>query len=94
MVTSWVMVWGVGALVFAFFSSALAKARGHSPAVWFIAGLLFGPLGLVVGLFPVNQHILDARERGEEAPSPVAKVIFWIMVTTLAIVLFLAATSD
>ena len=59
-------LWLFGVLVFAFFSSALAHARGRSAVVWLLAGLLFGPLGLVVGLFPVNQRVLDAREREEK----------------------------
>ena len=71
-----ILVW----LVLAYLSSALAHARGRSSIGWGLFGLLFGPLGLVVGLFPVNQSVLDARERGEELPDPVAKVLFWIMV--------------
>lgn len=71
------LVW----LLFAFFSSALARARGRSSIGWGLLGLLFGPFGLLVGLFPVNQSALDARERGEELPDPVAKILFWMMVS-------------
>jgi hypothetical protein len=39
-------------VLFAMFSGSLARARGRSYAKWWAAGLFFGPLGLVVGLFP------------------------------------------
>ena len=55
-------------LVFGFFSAQIARARGRHVALWFLAGLLFGPLGLVVGFFPVNQHGLEAREHRQDDP--------------------------
>ena len=82
----WLLFTLLVCLLFAFFSAALARARGRSSIGWGLLGLLFGPFGLLVGLFPVNQSALDARERGEELPDPVAKVLFWIMVGAVIVV--------
>ena len=57
-------------LIFAFFSAQIARARGHRAARWFLAGVLFGPLGLVVGLFPVNQRRLDALAQLQRDEQP------------------------
>jgi hypothetical protein len=34
------------------FAAILASSKGRSGFVWFLAGLLFGPFGLLVGLMP------------------------------------------
>ena len=50
-------------LLFAFFSAGIASARGHSTLVWFCAGLLFGPFGLLVGFHPVDREELDRKKK-------------------------------
>lgn len=39
-------------LLFGFFSAALAAHRNRSAFGWFLIGVLFGPFGLLVALFP------------------------------------------
>ncbi len=50
-------------LVFAFVSASAAKARGRGPGSWFMMGLIFGPISiLLLALFPVDQSALEARD--------------------------------
>ena len=39
-------------LLFAIFSAVIASSKKRSAFAWFIIGLLFGPFGLLVALFP------------------------------------------
>jgi hypothetical protein len=52
-----VLVW----LLFAIFSAALASSKNRSAFGWFFCGLLLGPFGLLVALFPKVE--LSAEER-------------------------------
>lgn len=40
--------------VFMIFSGILAHGKGRNVVLWCLAGLLFGPIGLLVGLLPVT----------------------------------------
>lgn len=41
----------IGGLVFGAIASMVADNRGVRPGLWFLAGFLFGPLGLIMAFF-------------------------------------------
>lgn len=67
----YLMIWGT----FAFFAASLAKARRRGYWTWWLLGLIFGPLGLVVAFYPVRADndpedaAEPARRIGRAAPS-------------------------
>ena len=70
------MSWALLAILFACFSSALAHARGRSAVSWFFIGLLFGPFGLLVGLFPVDEQTLNDRLLKKQGDARRAEELF------------------
>jgi len=50
-------------ILFGFFSAALAAHKNRSAVGWFLMGVLFGPFGLLVALFP-------PLEKQQPAPLP------------------------
>lgn len=58
-------------ILFGFFSSALAAHKNRSAVGWFLMGVIFGPFGLLVALFPPLEKRQPApvpRPVGETAP--------------------------
>ncbi len=60
------------------FSAMLAGSKGRSALGWFVAGVLFGPFGLLVGLMPVleRKQITEGEAHSPAPPASPAPPIY------------------
>jgi hypothetical protein len=61
-------------------AGAVASGKGRSPVIWFLLGLLFGPLGLILAVLRKGrEHFVRERAlaRGLVRPCPACEKAVW-----------------